>query len=491
MPTRVMNCWSRLALGAALLCTTSLATAETLRDALQQAYQTNPTLAGARAGQRANDENEPIARANGLPDLDLTGAFNENIKSASNNFSSPDRLVSSQLNVAVPVYTGGAVKNSIRAARTRIEAGRANLRGVESDLFTAVVAAYSDVLRDEAIVGLNRNQVRVLKTNLEAARDRFEVGDLTRTDVAQSEARLSVAQGQLETVESQLISSRERYVQLVGTEPVNLVSPPELPNLPSSIDAAAVKALDNNPDLAAAKKAEEAARFDIASAKASRLPRVQAVASSSYTNFLGSLGSGVPGVTFTQSQTAVSAGVQASFPLFQGGRPAAQVRQAQARSGQAMEQLIEVERGIIAQVRSSFASWRASNAVIASSEKAVAANTLSLEGVRAENSVGTRSILDILNAEQELLNSQVQLVGARRNAYVAGFALLSAMGLAEARDLGLDGGALYDPVVNYDRVRRKIWDWADDSAPAPNATRTIDTKPQTPAIMVNQGRQEK
>jgi outer membrane protein len=465
-----------LALGNAPL------SAETLREALTKAYVNNPTLAAARDGQRALDETVPIIRANGLPSVDLTGAYNENIKSASNSFTSPTRLVNGQLSVTVPLYTGGAVRNAKKAAYSRVQAGQAGLRSSEADLFTAVVAAYVDVLRDESIVGLNLNQVKVLQTNLEATKDRFEVGDLTRTDVAQSEARLAIAQSQFEGAQAQLIVSRERYVQLVGSAPVSLEQPPLLPNLPASHDVAVTKALEANPAMAAASKAADAALYDIKSAKASRLPKVQAVGNTAYTNFLNSLGGGVAGVSFSQSQNSVAAGIQASIPLFQGGAPAAQVRQAQARAGQAYEQMIEVERAIVAQTRSSYASWQAANAVIASSEKAVSANALSLEGVRAENSVGNRSILDILNAEQELLNSKVQLVSARRNAYVAGFALLAAMGQAEARDLGLDGGLLYDPQLNFDRVRKKVWDWADDAAPKADSTRTVDIPAQNPSI---------
>jgi outer membrane protein len=186
-------------------------------------------------------------------------------------------------------------------------------------------------------------------------------------------------------------------------------------------------------------------------------------------------------VTLPQGQHSVTAGVQATIPLFQGGGLGAQVRQSQARLSQATERVIEIERAVIAQTRAAYASWQASNDVIRSSEKQVSANQLALEGVRAENSVGSRTILDILDAEQELLNSQVQLVSARRNAYVAGFALLSAMGKAEYQDLGLDGGALYDPNVNYQRVRKSIWDWDSDPTPQPVATRTVDTQPQTPA----------
>ncbi|HJO67414.1 MAG TPA: TolC family protein, partial [Sphingomonas sanguinis] len=175
-------------------------------------------------------------------------------------------------------------------------------------------------------------------------------------------------------------------------------------------------------------------------------------------------------------------GAQLTMPLFQGGRPAAQVRQAEALRGQALENATGTERQVVAQVRSAYAVWQSSQEVILSAESAVRANSLSLEGVRAENSVGTRTVLDILNAEQELLNSQVTLVTARRDAYVAGFALIAAMGNAEARDLGLDGGPLYDPVTNYKRVRNRINDWDGDGEPAPIASTTAATPAQTAAV---------
>jgi outer membrane protein len=198
-----------------------------------------------------------------------------------------------------------------------------------------------------------------------------------------------------------------------------------------------------------------------------------------YFNYLGSLPAGSPQ---PNSGTSASAGVQLTLPLFQGGRPAAQVRQAQAQRSQALENVTGTERAVISQARSAYAIWQSSQQVIASSETAVNANKLSLEGVRAENSVGTRTILDILNAEQELLNSQVTLVTARRDAYVAGFALLAAMGNAEARDLGLEGGALYDPVANYRRVRNKINDFGSDSEPVPVSVTTAQTPPQTAVV---------
>ncbi|MFE8584235.1 TolC family outer membrane protein [Sphingomonas sp. NCPPB 2930] len=467
---------SGVLIGAALLGGT--ASAETLREAMLRAYQSNPTITGQRAAQRATDENVPIARASGLPSLQSTGQITDNIVVANNNFLNPERTATGAVQLSVPLYQGGAVKNAVRAAETRVDAGRAQLRGVEANLFTNVVGAYMNVIRDEAIVNLNTRNVNVLETNLRASRDRFQVGDLTRTDVAQSEARLAQARAQLQSAQANLISSRENYINIVGVEPVGLEQPPALPSLPASPNAAVGIALDQNPQLIAARRSADATRYDIDVARANRLPRVSAVSSGNYFNYLGSLNV----ATVPSSGVNATVGLQLSMPLFQGGRPAAQVRQAEALRGQALENATATERQVVAQVRSAYAVWQSSQEVILSAESAVRANSLSLEGVRAENSVGTRTVLDILNAEQELLNSQVTLVTARRDAYVAGFALIAAMGNAEARDLGLDGGALYDPVANYKRVRNKINDWGGDGEPAPVASTTAGTPAQTAVI---------
>ena len=458
------------------------AEAGTLRGALVKAYQANPTLTGARATQRVIDEDAAIARARGRPRVDGTADYTENVLRSSNSFASPVRQATAGVNLSVPIYQGGAIRNAVRAADARVESGLANLRDTEASLFSQVVGAYMDVIRDEAIVSLNQQNVRVLNVNLQASRDRFEIGDLTRTDVAQSQARLAIARSDLENAEARLIDSREQYIRLVGEAPGTLEAPPPLPNLPASPQVAVTVALDNNPALIAAQRDRDAARFDVGVARAGRLPQISAVGGGNYTNFLNSIDSGITGVDFANTAKTASAGIQATIPLFQGGLPAAQTRQAQARESRAIEAVIEVERSIIAQTRAAYSSWQASNAVIVSSQTAVDANTLSLEGTRAENSVGTRTILDILDAEQELLNAQVQLVTARRNSYVAGFSLLAAMGQAEARDLGLEAGTLYDPTLNYKRVRGRIWDFDEDPRPAPVATRTVDSPAQTPAV---------
>ncbi|MBO6767237.1 MAG: TolC family outer membrane protein [Erythrobacter sp.] len=462
-----------LGASAGALALAAPAHADTLQEALSQAYQNNPTLLAARANQRAVDENVPIQEAAGIPSVDGTATYTEFIKNSPNSFTAPDRTFRIGPSLTVPVYAGGAIRNAVKAAKERVSAGQADLRAIESSIFNQVVAAYMDVLRSEALVALSANQVEVLTVNLQATSDRFEIGDLTRTDVAQSQSRLALAQGDLRNAQATLINARETYIRLVGEAPTDLQAPPALPNLPENVEIAVDVALENNPDLIAEKERADAAGFDSEVAGSGRLPTVALFANAAYTDYFNTLAGGAGGIA--QEETTANAGVQVSIPIFQGGLPAARQRQAQARETAALEQVIATEREVIAQVRAAWSSWQASLAVIESSQIAVEAAELSLEGVRAENSIGSRQILDVLNAEQELLSSRVQLVTARRNAYVAGFTLLAAMGRAEARDLGFVGeGLLYDPALNYERVRERIWDWDRDPEPTATAKSTVD-----------------
>lgn len=482
MRLRPASCvWAGSASLLALMGLAGPAHADTLREALAAAYTTNPTLEGARANQRAVDEGVPINRAQGLPTANVTATHIEFIQQSSNAFVAPDRNLGVTAQVLVPVYSGGAVRNGIAAAKERVEAGQADLRNTESTIFSQVVAAYMDVLRTEALVALATNNVAVLRTNLEATSDRFQIGDLTITDVAQSRSRLAVAEGDLQGAEANLIAARETYIRLVGREPGELEAPPPLPGLPDSVGEAIVAALENNPNLDAAKQRAEAAGFDTKAAGAGRLPNVSVFVNGDYSDFFGTLG-GPVAADFVQSEKTANAGVRVTIPLFQGGLPAAQKRQAGARESAALEDVIAAERQIIAETRSTYSNWQAANAIIRSAQAAVEAAELSLEGVRAENSIGNRQILDVLNAEQELVNARAQLVTARRNAYVAGFNLLALMGRAEARDLNLDAGVLYDPQINADRVSSKLWDWDRDPKAAPKSTRTVDIPPAKATI---------
>ena len=473
--------------GSASLLAVALAApagADNLREALVEAYNTNPTLEAARANQRATDEGVTIQRAQGLPSANITATHIEFVQQSANAFTAPDRNLGVNAQLLVPVYSGGAIRNGVQAARNRVEAGQADLRNTESAVFSQVVAAYMDVLRTEALAALATNNVAVLRTNLEATSDRFQIGDLTITDVAQSRSRLAVAEGDLQAAQANLIAARETYIRLVGKAPGTLDAPPPLPGLPDTVGEAIVTALENNPNLIAAKERAEAAGFDTKVAGAGRLPTVGLFVNGDYSDFFGTLGGSLANQVdpnnpnaprFAQSEKTANAGVRVTIPLFQGGLPAARQRQAGARESAALEDVIASERQIIAETRSTFSNWQAANAVIKSAQAAVEAAELSLEGVRAENSIGNRTIIEVLNAEQELVAARAQLVTARRNAYVAGFTLLALMGRAEARDLNLDtGGVLYDPAVNFERVHDKIWDWDRDPEPAPKSTRTVD-----------------
>jgi len=459
--------------------------AETLRDALVQTYKSNPTLNAERANVRTVDESVAIARAQARPQLSGTVGVNQDLTRTGGGNG---RNLSAGIDVSYPLFNGGRVRNQIGAANERVAAGRAELRATEGDVFTSAVGAYMDVIRDRSIVDLNRNQVKVLETNLQATRDRFEVGDLTRTDVAQSEARLALARSALSSAEGRLQTSEETYRRVVGAAPGDLAPPPTLPQLPATADQAVEIAIQNNPDIASIAAQIRAAGRDVAVVRAGRLPTVSAIGSGRETNYLGTAERQFGSPLAPENTTSTGIGVQARIPIYQGGLVGAQVRQAQAIQGQLLERGVETERLIVANTRAAFATYQAAQLAIRSNEVAVAANTLALEGVRAEQTVGTRNVLDVLNAEQELLNSQVALVTARRDAYVAGFNLLNAMGQAEAKDLNLDGGTLYDPVPHYNRTLRRTSDWSDDPAPVPVATRTYGP-PNVPNTPVTAPRQ--
>ena len=464
-----------LAAVAATALMSGTGVAETLREALERTYRSNPTLMAQRERLRGLDESVAVARAGLRPQVSATAGVNQDLF---NSGSGEPRNFSVGVDVSYPLFNGDRVRNQIGAANARVDAGRADLRGTEGDIFTEAVGAYMDVIRDRSIVALNENQVRVLRTNLEATRDRFEVGDLTRTDVAQSEARLALAESSLATAQGRLRTSEEGYRRIIGELPAELDPPPVLPRLPDTADEAVLIALDNNSDLRAIAAQVRAAGLDVDVIRADRLPTVNAVTGVDYLNRLGSgaeLLSGPPvaGQSLPANEVAGgSIGITARIPIYQGGSVGARVRQASAIRTQLVETAIETERLIIARTRAAFATYRAALNAIESNTVAVAANQLALEGTRAENTVGTRNVLDVLNAEQELLNSEVQLVTARRDAYVAGFALLNAMGRAEAEDLGLDGGPLYDPLVHYNSTRGRASDWSDGEARAPASTRT-------------------
>lgn len=452
-----------LTVGALL---SSAASAETLQEALAAAYESNPELAAQRAALRALDERVSQAAANFRPFADSNVSATQEFDGVG-DFGDAGRLVTGSVDLRQPLYRGGRNRSQLSAADQRVLAGREQLREFENRVLLDVVTAYRDVLRDQAEVELTSNNVRVLERQLQASRDRFEVGDLTRTDVAQSEARLATAQSQRIAALGRLTASREFYRRVVGRAPGTLAPTPPLPTLPGTPEQAVDLAVAENPALIAARFREEAARYDVRTAKGAILPSADVTAGIGVQDFSGGDRIGIIGSPAGSGREwSQTVGVSATIPLYQSGAAASRIREAQQLRSQALLDIASTEREVTENARNAFEQVETARATIQAADVAVRANTLALEGVRAESLVGSRTVLDVLDAEQELLAAQVELVRAQRNEYVAGFALLAALGRVEAENLGLSVTP-YDPTDYYRRVRNKWTGWEKSTPPQP------------------------
>ncbi len=464
---------------AASLAAATPALADTLGDAIASAYDNNPDLRAQRALVRQADESVPQALAGGRPTLGARGTADQ----AGLNFKDNGRTYTSSIQLSQSLYQGGRVKSAVTAGENRILASRARLRAAENQVVLNTVTAYVDVLRFNGVVELNQYQVTVFERELQQSKDRFEVGDLTRTDVAQSQASLATAQSNLVVAQNQYAAARQAYLRVVGRLPEDLAPVPPLPFLPGTSGQAVDIARENSPSLIAARFDEAAARYDVKTLQKARLPSIGATASASYAYFQGGGGGANfvrQGGFFTQD-----AAVTATIPLYQAGLVGSQVRQQQARQSQLLETISSVSRQTDESVTNAFNQLRAARAVITASKVAVDANTLAAEGVKQENQVGTRTIIEVLNAEQARLNSEVNLLAARRDEQVAAYSLLASVGAAEAVALGIPVTE-YDAVSNAKLVRHRLVDDTPGGPPAlplpagDRATRSLVIGPPVP-----------
>ena len=452
-----------------------------LADALTQTYRTNPLLMARRAELRRLDSAVGVERSAGKPQI-VVGATVDQELYVTRPIGRRGRSLSAGADVSQLLYAGGRVRNSVRAAQGRVLAGRADLSALEGDLMTEAVAAYSDVLRDRAIRDLNFALVNSLQENLKSTQARYRVRDLTLTDVAQSEARLVVVQANLASAEGRLQASEENFERIVGARAGDLQPLPALPPMPLSADQAVSITLANNADIAALAPRARAADFDVAVARSARLPTLSVVVRTDYDNALGTANSslGVPVGTLPNSATNITGGVALRFPLYQGGAVNARVSQAESSRAQLVEEAIAVERQVIADARSAYSIWRSALEAISFNELAVNANERALESVKVEQTIGARDVIDVLNAEQELLNGKIALVSAQRDAYVSAFELINTMGAAEAVDLNLEAGAYYEPAEKY-RERANVWnDWGGGARTPPSGTRNVPSDAISP-----------
>ena len=450
----VLNSASAWAL-AMLLVTP--ASAESLTDALAAAYQTNPDLQAQRAQLRATDEGVAQAVAGWRPTIQAQGTYSA-VRSRGNLSTPPgtsitahSRPLTGSVTLSENLFSGGRTVNSTEQAKHTVEAGRGTLTSVEQNTLLNAVSAYMDVIRDQGVVDLNRNNVEVLKRQLEATQDRFRVGELTRTDVAQSVARLSGARTSLRQAEAQLTASRAAYEKIIGHAPGTLEKPAGIESLPESEAQAREAATKENPDLQAARAAEAATRSAVAVAKGGLLPTFDVQAQYQYARDPSS--SALSSTHIRTSDESAVMGVL-TVPLYQGGGEYSKVRAAKEQASAAMLQIASVQRQVDEAVQNAWELLRSARSNILSSQEQVKANEIALEGVKQEEQVGSQTILDVLNADQELLTARVTLVSAERDEAVAEYALLSAMGQLTAQHLKLPV-KYYDPQKNYDEVSGK------------------------------------
>ncbi len=424
--------------------------AESLDEALASAYMENPTLLAARAELRGVNEQVPQELSNYRPSAFVDGrAGVERIDSDnSSGGAETNEPWEVLLDVEQPLYRGGRTVAGVARAEAEVQAQRARLQSVEQDILLSAVAAYMNVWRDEAVLQLNINNEKVLGRQLEATQDRFDVGELTRTDVAQSEARLSRATAERIGAEGNLTASEAVYQEVIGQPPelASLEPPDPLADLPGVQDEVVRASVDNNPDVISARFDETAAERQIEVSRGQLLPEAFLTGEARHSENFGA----------SDNEIDVARGLfEVTVPVYQQGLVSSQVRESKQTTVQRKRQVDEATRSAERFAIDAWASLETARAQSESFRAEVRSNEIALEGVRQENAVGARTILDILDAEQEFLDSQVNLVRARRDETVAGYGVLAAMGRLTARELELAVEA-YNPDEDYQAVR-DLW----------------------------------
>jgi outer membrane protein len=442
-----------VAAAAAIAVAAPVAEAQTLTQAMAEAYNTNPQLLAQRALLRATDEQVPQALSGWRPTVTFTGNVVGNRSAFTPAIGVPSTLYSTfqsniiQLQVNQPIYSGGRTLAQTRQAIETVQSTRAQTLATETSILQSVAMAYLDTVRDQELVDVNRNNVKVLQEQLTATQDRFRVGEVTRTDVAQAEASLAQAIGTLTSAEGTLAQSRAEYVRAVGREPGILVLPRERPALPATREETLSLAANNNFSVISANFAELAARDNIKVVQSQLLPQVSLVGNIERLT--------APSVTLSNSLENVGTiGVQMTMPLYEAGAVYSQVRQAEQTVGQRRSQVDDTRRAAVQTAEDAWETLKAARASIASFAAAVRAAQIALQGVQQEALVGTATTLDVLIQNQTLLTTQQQLIVAEHDAALAEFNVAAATGRLIAPELRLPV-KLYDMDLHYREVEHK------------------------------------
>lgn len=395
---------------------------ESLTEAVAAAFSTNPQLEIERYRTDIARANLDFARSSGLPQVNLSasGGYEYVDTNAPFNFGIGDRpLASTQLQAVQPIYTGGRISAGIRRAEAGIDSADRSFDAARQDLILDVVTAYVDVRRDRETVSIRKNNVDVTGEQVRAAEDRFEVGVVTRTDVAQAQARLEGARAALAGAEAALEGSSAFYQFLTGQMPGDLAAPPPFPPLPVDVETAFANAVQNNPSILAAREDLRAASAGVDEARAAGRAQISIVGTAGLQERFGDN---------SQRDTSVSAVAQGRVPLFSGGAVKAQVNSAKLQREQARRRIDAFETQVRAQVAQAWYGFDAATRAIEASRRQVEAAEIAYEGAKEELAVGVRTTLDVLDQEQQLFEARLALVGAERDAYVAAHQLLRATG---------------------------------------------------------------
>jgi outer membrane protein len=454
-----------LGLGAAA----TPASAQSLSQALAAAYANNPTLQAERANLRATDEGVPTALAGWKPTVTVSGSAGYtqgNIvtsaglsglgqTSGSSTTTTQNRDVAQIAGtITENIYNGGGTKAQTNQARAKVKAERANLINIEQQVFQSVVQAYVTVIEDQQLLALAINNANVLKEQLKATQDRFSVGEITRTDVAQSESALAQAEAEVQTAQGNLKTSQAQFVAVVGLQPRKL-SPPQPLALPvDNKSQVAQIAATNNPAVVQAKFTQAASADGVDIAWSKLMPQLS-----------------LQGQVYKQINQAesgyVSNGAEVvanlTVPLYQGGAEYSAIRQAVQQREYARQQVELQQRTAIQNAEQYWETLVATRATISSTRAEIAANQIALDGTEREAIVGSRTTLDVLNAQQLLLQSQVTLVQNLANLVIASYNVGAAMGRFTARDIGLHV-PLYDDNAYYNAVKNAWFGAGDPTA---------------------------
>lgn len=435
------------------------ASAETILGALSKAYQNNSQLNSARAGVRVTDEGVAIAKSGWRPTI--TGSadidFSRSHFDARTNLGSNRGISLTTGNFGVQIdqtlFDGFQTRNNVAAAESRVRASFESLRNTEENILFNAASAYMDVIRDRQVAVLTEQNLQFLTEQARAARSRFDVGEGTRTDVAQADAERSSAVAELAAARAQALASAATYRQIVGDEPGRLRGASPLSKLlPSNLDAAIAIASSEHPAILSTQHLVDAAAFTVKSAEGALLPQLSASAgvSSAFRRTVpGSADTGQDGIT-----NSASIGATLTIPIYSGGRTSAIVRQNKESLSQARIE-VDVSRDTVRQaVTSAWTQYIAAQQTVVANRQVIAAAQLALSGVIEERNVGQRTTLDVLNAQATLITAKINQASSERDLVVASYAILSAIGRLSVDRLALQV-TKYRPEEHYNAVKDK------------------------------------